>query len=176
MTTFGKGLELATTAGNILTAVVAHFDAAGVELPERRYVAAGHPREIAWDCEQLTVALEGIGWGQARDESAPNPRVGSPASVYAVRHAIVAVQLVRCTPKANGRDPLPTPEAIHAAGLAYMRDAGLLSQALVTIAAELRAGLTRESSVELGAIESIGPDGGYHGMETVMAITTGQLT
>ena len=101
-----NGLDVAGTGQRIKDWVVARFEESNQPLPERRYCAPGDPRSIAWDCEQFVVALGGIGWGQALDESSSSARTGSPVSVMGMRHAVYTLQLVRCTPQPEGREKL----------------------------------------------------------------------
>jgi hypothetical protein len=166
----GQGIEVDQLAQVLLAHTVVHFDAAGVELPEHRVVTAGAP---AWDCEQLTVTLVGVGWGQAPDSATESARPGSPVSVYAVRHALYAVSLVRCVPLPNP-DP-PSMAELNAAGLRFMRDAGLLSQALVEVGSGLRNQLGPAGSVQAGMIEPIGPEGGFVGMDGQFIVTSATL-
>lgn len=166
----GQGILVDQMAQLLLDHVVAHFGAAGVELPEHRVVTAGAP---AWDCEQLTVTLVGVGWGQAPDSATPTARPGTPVSVYALRHAVYAVGLVRCVPMPDP-DP-PSMAELNAAGLRFMRDAGLLSQALVEVGSGVRNQLGPAGSVQAGMIEPIGPDGGFVGMDGQFVITSAVL-
>lgn len=176
MSSFGKGLDLVTEAELLLDTVIDHFSAAAVALPERQHLVAGDPREFAWDCEQLTVSLQGIGWGPATDASSPTPRTGKPASVLSVRHAVLAVTLVRCTPMMGDQGDPPPAEALDVAGRGFMRDAGLMSQALVTYVSRATARLDRVASVEAGVVEPLGPSSTHHGIEAVLAVTVGKLT
>jgi hypothetical protein len=178
MTTPGQGLTIQAMAEAILAAVQEHYADASVALPDRQYVAAGDPSQLAWDCEQLTVGIQGIGWGQAPSAGTAAPKMGTQISASAVRHAIFIVALVRCTPT-DPEDPdtgLPSEADLHAAGLEYMRDMGLLSQALVVACARVRAGLSRSSLVEAGAVNPDGPSGGFHGMSAQIAVTAGDLS
>lgn len=178
---FGKGLDVATTAQELLDHVVAHYVAAApgtvAPLPERRAVLAGDPRTVAWDCEQLMVSLEGIGIGPSPDSQLGTPavRMGSPISATALRHAVFAVSLVRCTPQSDEQGNPPTAAALNEAGLTFMRDCGMLSQAMVTFAGILANQLPDTASVECGAVTPIGPSGGFHGADTAMAITVPEL-
>lgn len=170
----GRALSIASLAVNLLQAVAGHFQQAGVTLPDRRGVVPGEPRVIAWDCEQLTVSLAGIGWGQAVDLSSNSPAPGSQAGVMAVRHAVFAVTLVRCTPtRRDGK----TPDMVDLdeAGVQFMRDAGLISQALVEHGSRVRSGLPPEGRVQMGAVEAVGPSGGFHGLESTMTVTASRL-
>ena len=179
---FGKGLNVADTAQELLAHVIAHYEAAApgsvTPLPERRAILAGDPREVAWDCEQLTVCLEGIGVGQAVDASnmTPSPRMGVPASALALRHAVIAISLVRCTPAPGNDGSAPSVAELNAAGLTFLRDCGMLSQATVTFAGLLRDKLGGDDgSVQCGAVTPYGPTGGFHASDVAIAITVPEL-
>lgn len=173
----GKRISVAELGQAILMGVQEHYAASDMELPERQYLAPGSPEMISWDCEQLVVALTGIGWGQAGDQSSLDPKPGSHTSVTALRHAIFSVQIVRCTPKPEGRNSsFPSVEAIHASGIEFMRDAGMISQALVVIASRMRHDLSGSGLVEPGVVNMIGPEGGLHAVEGTIAITSGVLS
>lgn len=174
----GRRVTLREISEALLAAVVDHFTAAGVALPERRYIAPGDPGQVAWDCEQLFVAIQGVGWGQAPSESteAANVNIGSPVRALAIRHAVLVVSLVRCTPSEGDLDTgMPDVADIHAAGLAFMDDMGLLSQALLEACTRIRPGLPKPALVEPGAVTPEGPSGAYHGMTAPLAITVGDL-
>jgi hypothetical protein len=173
----GKRISVAELGLAILAGVQEHYAASDLTLPDRQYLAPGNPEEVAWDCEQLVVALTGIGWGQAEDQSSLAPKPGAQVSVNALRHAIFSVQIVRCTPKPEGRNAtFPTVEAVHEAGIVFMQDAGMISQALVVIASRMRQGLSGSGLVEPGVVNMIGPSGGLHAVEGTIAITSGVLT
>jgi len=170
----GPRLTIREVGQAILDAVVGHFAVAGIALPERQYLAPGDPTQIAWDCEQLVVALQGIGWGQHPTAGPLATKMGSQINAVGLRHAIYVVSLVRCTPSDGDRETgLVSAQLIHAAGQQFMDDMGVLSQALVEACAEVRAGLDRGSLVEAGAINPEGPSGQYHGMSAPVAITVG---
>lgn len=172
----GQGLAVADIAQTILDGVVAHYTtAAGIGLPSRRIIAPGSPREIAWDQEQLVVTLSGIGLGTAPTQGDTAKRTGNPVFSMGVRHAVFAVQLVRCVPEPNDGTPPPPAEVITAAGLALIRDAGLLSQALVEMCSTVAAGLGQHGSVQPGAIEVLGPEGGMAAVEGSLAVTAGMM-
>lgn len=178
---FGKGLNVGDTGEELLAHVIAHYEAAApgtvTELPARRSLLAGDPREVAWDCEQLTVCLDGIGFGQALDAAAsPSPRTGAPISAVGLRHAVIAVSLVRCTPAPGADGSPPSTAALMAAGLTFFRDCGMLSQAVVTYAGILRDRLGGDDrSVQCGAVTPYGPTGGYHACDVAIAITVPEL-
>jgi hypothetical protein len=177
VTTAGLGLDITTEAAALLDATVDHFQQAAVALPERQHLVAGDPRQFAWDCEQLTVSMQGIGWGPATSAAPQSPRTGAPASVSSVRHVVLAVTLVRCTPQmTDDSEPAPpSAEELDAAGRAFMRDAGLLSQAIARYVSDATRRLDRVASVEAGVVEPLGPNATHHGLEGTLAITIGKL-
>jgi hypothetical protein len=176
----GQGLDVAGIAQKILNAVTVHLNAAsGITVPDRRIIAPGNIRLIAWDnCEQLIVALSGIGLGAAPGQGGTPQRTGNPVSAMGLRHAVFAVQLVRWAPESQDGTSPPEATKVTTAGLALMRDAGLLSQALVEACSSVKAStpLGRQGSVQPGAVEVIGPDGGMAAVEGSIAITAGDLT
>lgn len=170
----GQAINTASLAGKLLAAVEEHFAGTDNPLPDRRGVVPGESRTIAWDCEQLTVSLDGIGWGQAIDATPTSPQAGGPASVSALRHAVFSIQLVRCTPtRRDGKTP--EMDQLNAAGMVFMRDAGMLSQAVVEFVTQLRQGLDPTVRVQAGVIEAIGPSGGYHGLACALIVTASRL-
>lgn len=185
MTSAGQGLKVMTIANQLLQAVVEHWSVAlaaalpdVVALPERRYVHAGDPSSVPWDCEQLTVSLNGIGFGPAQDAAPTTPRAGGPANVLSVRHAVFDLALVRCIPTPSGRNATPPSMAdLQAAGDRYMRDAGLLSQALVRWGTRTRGLLVNDgaSSVQLGVIEPGEVAGGFVALTAAALVTAGDL-
>lgn len=176
MSTLGQGLSVVALADRILEGIRDHFTAASHELPARQFITPGSPRDIAWDCEQFVVGLTGIGWGQALDQSQTSQRPGSPFSVSALRHAVFEIQIVRCTPPPQANGNPPSVAAIDTSGRQFLRDGGLLSQALVTMTSELRNGMQRGELVQAGAIEPLGPDGGYHAVAASMYVSAMELT
>lgn len=130
-------------------------------LPERRYVAGGDPRVVAWDTTagQLTVTLGRILLGLSAATSPAPARVprANPANAGRVlRTASLEVQLVRCAPA------LADADVLHAHGLLVTEDAGHLIRAVLDVA---KAGkLTRrqapEAHVTVEDLETLGPDGG----------------
>lgn len=176
MSALGLGLDVAGIAEVMLEAIVAQFDAAGVALPDRQIIAPGAPGEIAWDCPMVAICLSSIGLGATPGGAGSgSPRQGMPASVSGLRHAVLAAQLTRCepAPKSNGKPP--EADVLRAAALAYMRDAGLLSQAMVNVATEVGGGLPLGSLVQVGEVQTIGPQGGHVGLISTFTVTAGSL-
>lgn len=173
----GLGLAVAPIARTILDAVIAHYNAAaGVTLPARRVIAGGNPRLVAWDaCEQVVVTLSGIGLGGAPGEGGQPRGAGNPVSAMGVRHAVFAVQITRHNPESHDGTTPPPDDKLTAAALAIMRDAGLLSQALVEVCTAVSATLPGGSRVQPGAVEMLGPQGGFVAVEGSLAVTAGLL-
>lgn len=180
----GQGLRVDILANNILRAVEDHWAANAtpddLPLPDRRYVAAGDPNNVAWDCEQLTVSQQGIGWGSSPDAGTPSGQIGSGVSVFGVRHVVYVVALVRCVPTIPDgnltKRSYPTTAEMQLSGMRYMRDSGLLSQALVEMATRMRRDLGREGAAQAGMVTPVGADGGFVGAYGVFQVTTGELS
>lgn len=176
MTAPPTALSVLELARLFLDGVEQHFADQGQVLPDRRFIAPGNPQLIAWDCEQLFVALTGIGIGAAPDTPVQSPRQGAPVSAFNVRHAIFSIQLVRCTPTVGDTNAeFPAAEQIDAAGAQSMRDAGLLSDAVVLMCSQLSKALPPGSTVQAGLTSSLGPEGGYHANEATVAVTAMRL-
>lgn len=151
----GQYIDVPSIAQAVLIGVAAHFSAADVELPDRQVIAPGATREISWDCPAVVVSLAGIGWGQSPGSgSSPRP-TGNPTSVGGARHAVVNVQIIRHAVDSDGE--AADPEVLTDAGLTTMKDAALLSQALVELCGQ--GGSLRQAGVTAtaGAVESLGP-------------------
>jgi hypothetical protein len=173
--TAGQFVDVPGTASIILAGVVNHFAASRVELPDRRFIAPGDTRAVAWDCESVTVTCGGILWGQGPGVSASVGRgTGNPVSVGA-RYAVFAVQIVRSTADVehDGEDP-PPPPALTKAGLAMMVDMGLLSQALVELAGK-NGPLSRAGMATAGDVVPLGPSGMFAATEGHLAVTVASL-
>jgi hypothetical protein len=173
----GLGLAVADIAQTILDTVVAHFAAAtDVKLPGRRVIAPGNPRLVAWDsCEQVVVTMSGIGVGQAPGEGGTAQGSRNPISAAALRHAVFAVQITRCVPESRDGTRPPPDDQLTASGLAVIRDGGLLSQAMVEVCTAVANGLPAGSRVVPGAVEMLGPEGGFAAVEGSLAVTAGLL-
>ena len=173
----GQGLDIPDLAKKILTAVETHFAAAhGVALPKRRYIAPGDGRLVAHDTDQLVVSLSGIGLGPAPTAPGLAEQIGSPLSASGIRHAIFIVQLVRCLKEPQDpTKPLPA-NVVTTMGLSLMRDAGLLSQALMETCTSLSATFGHlRGSAQPGAVAILGPEGGMAAVEGTLAITAAEL-
>lgn len=178
MSADGLGLAVAAVAQTILDTIVAHYDGVdGVSLPSRRLIAGGNPRLVAWDnCEQVVVSMSGIGNGPAPGVGGQSRATGNPISAMGVRHAVFAVQITRINPESRDGGQTPPPvSTVNKAGLAAMRDAGLLSQALMEVCTKAAAALPPGSQAVAGAVETLGPEGGFTASEGSLAVTIGLL-
>lgn len=160
----GQRLDIAEMAETILSGVVAHYAAATdpevQALPGRQLILAGDAATLAWDCEQLTVTCQGVSFGPADDAVPPVRQVGAGASVSSVRRVPFEVSLVRCV-EVGEDEGGPPALTLHAEGMRFMRDLGMLSQALVHIASRMRTSLGPGGLVRAGEVLPAGPEGGY---------------
>jgi hypothetical protein len=172
----GLGLDVGSVARTILDGLVSHYAAAdGIDLPERRFIAPGQPELVAWDCPCAIVTCSGIGLGPAPGVGGLPQRTGNPISAAGLRHVIFAVQIVRQVPESTGGGLKPPPvERLTAAGLLIMRDAGLLSQALVDIATAVDRQVV-QGIISPGAVNTVGPEGGFAGNQASLAVTAPML-
>jgi hypothetical protein len=163
--TTGRALDLCTMAQRLLDGLVAHYTAAGETLPSYRYIAAGETTAVPWDCTtgQVTVALQGVGFGPAEEAYPTNVQAGGASSVMDTRHAIFEVAVVRPLPTTSNVNGVPSAESLNTAGVQFMHDAGMISQALVVIAAELKQDMPRGSTIRPGIVDPRGPSGGLVG-------------
>lgn len=157
----GPGIDAGAVASRCLAAIVDHHKTRGWDLPERRYVAAGNPNEVASDDEHLAVMLDGLTPG-ATDAS---QRVGSVQSRGA--HAVVipratfAIRLMRCIPVDDGYGP-PDPDELTASGLELLADVGRVLTSLYEWR-RTETGAGRNGAVTFGTVETLGPGGGHAG-------------
>lgn len=174
----GRAINVAEVGELIFATVVAHFEADQHELrqplPERRYMAPGDTAAVAWDCEQFTVAIIGVGTGVAPESGAQSAKPGTGSGITGTRHAIYSVTLVRCTPVLDEDGTPPTMAALHEAGRHYLHDVGMVSQALVEAGSKLRV-VDRSAVITAGAVQPIGPSGGFVGLEGQLTVTTAHL-
>lgn len=169
-------LAVRPIAEGVLAAVVGHYATDGVALPSLQYIAAGDPRLAVWECEQLTVSCGGIGLGMSPSTGTAPHQTGPHAALTNLRYTLIVVQIVRCHPLPGESGDLPDAAELHAAGLVHLDDAGRLSQALHAFAGNPAAyGITYPATVEAGAVEPVGPGGGYVAVEGTVTITVGAL-
>ena len=79
-----------TLAADLLSRVVAFFAAAGVGLPEQRYVAPGDSQTIAYDGEAVMVNLDYVSMGQPGAD-----RSGAVTWPVLLRYAQYSVTVIR---------------------------------------------------------------------------------
>lgn len=169
------GIDILTIAKGALAEIQTFYALNGVDLPERQAIVAGEPTVVAWDCEQLIVAMASIGWGRSVDATQLSPQFGKAASVDAMRHAEINIQLVRKTPTITDGGQLPPAAALEAAGEQYLVDAGMLSQALVNFVAFPNDVIPPGCNVQAGAVQPVGPLGDLVGLSVGLIITAGML-
>lgn len=141
--------------------------AAPVPLPQRRYVAGGAPREVAWDLQdgQVTVCLERIITAldpYAQPVPARSPR-RDPANIGRInRSAALEVQIVRCAPTPDDPTAVPSREVLDAYGRLLIADAGHLLSAghdAVRNGVLLREHVG-QAGILIGDVLTLGPMGG----------------
>lgn len=179
MTTVEKGLDVGELAIEILTGVEEYFAAVGVDLPTRRFVSAGDTGTIAWDCEQLTVCMVGIGYGANEDQNSLSGKVRAQLSTR-IRSVIFSVVLVRCiTSKPERNERWPSVIALHDDGVRFMKDVGHMSQAILQLATRRNGRINvmadGDGYAQAGAVTPLGPEGGYVGLDAAFQVTVGTL-
>jgi hypothetical protein len=170
----GQGLNIHGTAQSVLDAVVAHYApvTGDLVLPDRRVVAPGNIRMLAWDCEAVLVAVTRVGWGVGPGTgSATAWPTGLAISSGGMRHVTIAVQIVRAV---SDTDETPADAAdVTTEGLLLARDAGMLSQALIEVTT---TGALKRAGVGLaGEVDAVGPQGGFAAVESSVTVTAGEL-
>lgn len=171
-------LEIATA---LRDGVVAHWaaktDEAVEALPDRRLLLSGDAAVVAYDCEQLTVALQNIGNGQSDDTAATAPQLGAGTSVFNMRHVIFEVLVLRCASVLDDEGNAPPDAVLEAEGETFLRDAGMLSQALTHVAAQVKPRLLEPGGIaRVGQILPVGPEGGFSGNVGLFQVTSARLT
>lgn len=158
-------LPVREAAQTLLDAAAAVYAAASVPLPDRVRVAAGDPREVAWDCEQVTAGLVLLLPGQVGQQP-PTTYTGPrrPAGTRLLRTALLELQVVRCHPE----DPDDT-AALTAAGVVAMSDAALIVAALTRAVHDGIGG--RDTVAAPGEVGPLGPSGGYVGTYGRITVT-----
>lgn len=175
----------AAVARALLDRVVAYYAehadpedlGAPVPLPERRFVAGGEPRVVAWDVDlgQVHVAYERT--IRALDPTVPAPAVRAPRTNPAnrgnlVRSVVLEVQVVRPAPGLGQLRTLPTQDELDRHGHAL----GLDLAHLVRAVSEAATGghLTRENvaeaRVDLGDAVTLGPSGKVAGVGLAVTV------
>jgi len=183
VTTLGRWVDVLGACQTVQAAIQAQFEAAGVELPDRQYIAAGAPGDEAWDCEQLVVALQGIAWGVAEEAYAQAVQSGTNMSAQSMRHAVIEVSLVRAITVTSQRNGQPEVEDMNADGVRFLLDCGVLSQGMVVAASNLHdVGMDTISPVfpggvvaRPGIVDPVGPSGGFVGATATIYVSVMDL-
>jgi hypothetical protein len=176
----GNRLNLLEIARALRDGVVqhwaAHTDPEVEALPDRRLLMSGDAAVVSWDCEQLTVALQAIGLGQS-DATAPTaPQLGGGVSVFNMRHAVFEVLLLRCAATVDDEGDAPADAVLEAEGVRFLRDAGMLSQALTEIASNVKRNLLEPGGIAtVGQVLPVGPEGGFVGAVGLFQVTSAGL-
>lgn len=166
----GQGLNSAELAQSLFDYIVqAYSVAAGTEpLPARQVICGGDIRLTSWDCEQFTVNLAGI------DIDIPQqaPVTAGRLKATSLRHVAFTIQIVRCTATMDAKGHVK-PAEITARGLQSLKDAGLLSQALLewTTRAVSTDGPMGILAASTGAVIPVGPQGGLMGVEGQVVVS-----
>jgi hypothetical protein len=174
----------AAVARALLGAVVDYYAAHAddevdppVPLPERRFVAGGEPRVVAWDLEvgQVHVAYERT--FRALDPATPPGNVRAPRRDpanrgVAVRSLTLEVQVVRPAPGLGQLRTLPTEDELDRHGHAIGLDLHHLARAVTEAA--LAGHLTRETvgeaRIDLGDAVTLGPSGKVAGVGQAVTV------
>ena len=134
-------------------------------LPDRRFIAPGAPREVAWDPNgQVHVALDHILAG-LNPTQPPQPavlprssRASNPAALN--RSALLEIQIVRCQPSLTGAGRIPSRDTLDEQGWTLIGDAGHLSRCALAAAKAgdwLREGA--HGQITIGDVQTVGPQG-----------------
>lgn len=143
-----------------LDAIETGFATAGVALPGRRYVANGD-QQVAWDCEQVTVAHQTTSsYGGNVAVAELSARLRDPAST--MRAATVAIQIVRCAPTITGTAPnlsIPSPADEEESAQQIYADGQIVLNSLIT--AQKAGELTSCNGVLFLDLVTLGTSGGF---------------
>lgn len=162
--------DLPGGAREVLAAFVAKLEAAGVEIPERRYVAPGVVP--VWDGEQLVVNLQQIVQGQPGAPSLGTP-IPPQARIFAAQWAVT---LVRSVPALETDGPvaemIPDMAEMEEAGSGNMADVA----ALLAAAQSIHEGYVLSRPGQGYAIDGCqtqGPEGGLCAARLLVTISLG---
>lgn len=141
----------------VLQTVVDEFAAAGVDLPNRRYITFGLP---AADCDQVTVALQQLYLGP------PGLPASEPTPCSAPTSAVLRVEILRSVPY-PGDNSLSVPvEQLVASAEQQIHDAEILLQSVSKMCGATWGGMGVFADVTMGTEQ-----GGFAG--PVMNLTAG---
>lgn len=142
-------------ARQVLDLVAAALDATPAGAPDRRYVSDGPL--VAWDCEQLVVAVEGT-VSHDGDLMVETP---GPVNCLVMRAATLGVWIVRCAPTVEDDGTPPPADDIDANAAVMLADPTVMLDAIVTA---YQAGeLAGAFGLALLGWDGVGPEGGLVG-------------
>lgn len=141
----------------VLQTVVNEFSAAGVTLPDRRYIFFGMP---AADCAQLTVALQQLYLG------APGLPASEPTPCSAPTSAVLRVEVLREVPIPGDRQLTVPVDQLIAATRQQVRDAEIMLQSVSRMCGAAWGGMGVFADITMGTEQ-----GAYAG--PVMNLTAG---
>lgn len=151
------GSFVAAFMERVLDAIVAEFDEAGIELPDRRYITFGIP---AADCAQLTVALQQLYLGS------PGLPAQEPSPCNAMTTAVLRVEILREVPIPVDRQmTIPVPKLAEAARQ-QVHDAEIMLQSVSRMCGSTWGGLGVFADILMGTEQGM-----YAG--PVMTLTAG---
>jgi len=148
-----------------------------VPLPERRYVAGGAPREVAWDEDagQLTVAIERVSFGARPTGPVGGTQAGrrDPGRRAGLTRLVsLEVQIVRPAPALDFYGRAPERDELDAHGYLLGVDAKHLAGAVVDAASgtALLREIVPQAEVVLGDLLTLGPSGKVAGLAQVVTV------
>lgn len=172
-------LAVAATAEAILAATVAWYadpDHQAQPLPGRRYVAAGDPRAVAWDCDegQVTVAFASSALQVRQDLAGPITQSpgGRNRAVQMMRSGSFELQVVRPAPQMGYEGEAPSAEVLSAHGVALLHD---VEQIIAMVNDSQHRGTMlpdghKPAPVQVPLVEVLGPTGNLAGISVTIVI------
>lgn len=115
------------TAKALQAAIVDYYEANGLELPARRYIAVGLP---AYDCELFAVSIDRI-FAHSGDINIETPVATAAHPGLLMRAGTFSCTLVRCVPAPDDNGNPPPAEAEEAAALAVYADQQLMENGII---------------------------------------------
>ena len=141
-------------ASDVLAEVVEALESVGNGAPDRRYVNDG--QLVAWDCEQVTVAVESI-----HGHTGNLFEASGAQDCLVMRAAVVSVWIVRCSPVLDDSGTPPPVSEIEASARVALSDPLVVVNAITDA---YRAGrITGSRGLAFLDGTTAGPDGGFVG-------------
>lgn len=137
------------TLETVLARIVATFDAAHIDLPERQFIYWGN---TVHDCEQLSVSLVQMYLG------APGSPAAAPQPCHGPRSMVLSCQIVRCVPTPPSGAKAPSASDLTKYSLRRAKDAYVL----------LEAGIKTCDVWGVGAIADVNPTNATGGFQAVV--------